>query len=467
VPTPSPRPPLLERLALHRPELRAWALYDWANSAMVTVIVTAVFPIYFEQVAAEGLTDKQSARLLGIATTVSLLATAVAAPVLGAIADYRALRKRFLAFFLLLGLFATAGLFLVGPGDSSLAAVLFGLANVGASGSFVFYDALLPHVARPGELDRVSSSAYSLGYLGGGLLLALNLLWILNPQWFGLPSGEGLTPAEATLPTRLAFLSVALWWAVFSIPLLWRVPEPPRQLESDERPGDRVLGTALRRLAETFRELRRYRQAFLMMVAFLLYNDGIGTIIRMAGFFGAQLELNRNFLIASILVVQIVGVPCALVFGKLAARLGAKRAITIGVLAYLAITVLAFGMRTEAHFLALAFAVGAVQGGTQALSRSLFASLIPRHKATEFFALFAVLEKFAGVLGPATFTLLVEHVDEPRFAILSILPFFIGGAWVLQRVDVAAGRVAARAAEEDLTGPPANSAADQPSRQSS
>lgn len=439
-----------ERLCLRRPEHRAWALYDWANSAMVTVVVTAIFPAYFRSVVAADLTSQVASRYFTGATVLSMLLVAFASPLLGAYADFRAVRKRLLVFFLALGVVSTAGLFLVGPGDVALAAVLFGLANIGASGSFVFYDALLPHVARGDQVDRLSTTAYALGYLGGGLLLALNLAWIQRPDLFGLPTGEALTPAEATLPVRLAFLSVAVWWAVFSIPLLLRVPEPPRELEADEESDDSPIRTAFTRLGETLRELRSYRQAFLMMLAFLLYNDGIGTIIRMSVFFGGLLELDESVMIGSILVVQFVGVPAALVFGKLAAHVGTKRAILVGLAAYVGITMMAFGLETDRDFLFLALAVGAVMGGTQALSRSLFASLIPAHKSTEFFGLFAVLEKFAGVAGPALFGLVAGFVDDPRWAILVILPMFIGGGFVLLRVDVESGRSAAAASERGL-----------------
>lgn len=463
-PSPSPVGPasgggLLARLALDSPPKRAWALYDWANSAMVTVILAAVFPIYFERVAAADLGQAAATELFSLATTVSLLAIALAAPLLGALADFRAIRKRLLGAFLLLGLAATAGMFLIGPGDAVLAAVLFALANIGASGSFVFYDALLPHVAKGEEMDRLSTSAYALGYLGGGLLLALNLAWITKPELFGLPSGDALTPAEATLPTRLAFLSVALWWAAFSIPLFLRVPEPPRELEPDERAGHSPLGTAMRRLGETLRELRTYRHAFLMMVAFLVYNDGIGTIIRMATFLGSTLGFDSGVLMGSILLVQFVGVPCAVGFGRLSARIGIRPAILTGLAAYGVITLVAYFMRTEGHFLVLAISVGLVMGGTQALSRSLFASLIPRHKAGEFFAIFAVLEKFAGVAGPALFFLVVNRTGDSRLAILSILPFFAVGAWLLSRVDIEAGRAAARAADANLHPPRTDGAA--------
>ncbi|MFB6240376.1 MAG: MFS transporter, partial [Gemmatimonadota bacterium] len=225
----------LDAVGLDRPETRAWALYDWANSAFVTVITTAVFPIYFSRVAASGMSGAEATARYGTATTTALAVIAALAPILGALADYTAQKKRLLGGFMGLGVAATGCLFFVGTGDWLLGAVLFAAANIGASGSFIFYDALLPHVAGKDELDRVATAGFALGYLGGGLLLAVNLAWIQKPGWFGLAG------ADPTLPSRLAFLSVALWWLGFSIPLLRRVDEPPRRLDPGEDP-DAVAG---------------------------------------------------------------------------------------------------------------------------------------------------------------------------------------------------------------------------------
>jgi UMF1 family MFS transporter len=440
---------MLRRLALDRPEARAWAFYDWANSAMVTTVVTAVFPFYYQREASDGLDPRTAAALYSGATTVALVLVALLAPVLGALADFRAAKRRFLFSFAGLGIAACAALFFVQRGDWVLGLALFVLANVGAAGSTVFYDALLPHVAREGEMDQLSTSAYALGYVGGGTLLALNFAWIAFPAHFGLPSGDDLSPAQATLPFRLAFVSVAVWWALFSIPLFRRVPEPPRRIEPDERPRQSAVATSFRRLGETFRELRRYRQAFLMLLAFLIYNDGIVTIIRMAGLYGSEKGFSREVLIGSILMVQFVGVPFAFLFGSLAPRFGAKRLVFAALAVYGGIAALAYYMTSEVHFFLLAFLVATVQGGCQGLSRSLFASLIPRHKSGEFFALFAVGEKFAGILGPATFTLMIALSGSSRSAILSVVIFFALGAWILSRVRVDEGRRAAAEVEAE------------------
>ena len=449
-------PAFLQRLGLHRPELRAWATYDWAVSAMQTTVMAAVFPIYFVRVASAGLPPGRGAQQLAYANTIAMVVIVLLSPMLGALADHSAAKKKFLAAFALLGATACAAMFTIGHGDVTRASVLYATAMVGASGSMAFYGALLPHVARADEIDRASTAGYALGYLGGGVLLALNLAWIQLPGAFGLPSGEGLTRAQATLPTRLAFLSVAVWWLAFSIPLLRRVPEPPATREPGE-PAGRTLASAVGasfvRLAHTARELRGFRQAMLLLLAFAVYNDGIQTIIKLATAYGTEIGIGQSTLITAILVVQFVGVPCAFVFGALARRIGAKRAVTLGLAAYVVIAGLAYGMRTGTHFLLLAVLVGTVQGGTQALSRSLFASMVPPHRSGEFFGFFGVFEKFSGLLGPLLFALVVQGGGTSRAAILSVVVFFVVGMALLARVDVAAGQAYARRAEAEARAP--------------
>jgi UMF1 family MFS transporter len=443
----------LKRLGLDRPELRAWALYDWANSAMMCTIITAVFPIYYEKVACAGMKREEATRWFADATTFAAVLIAVLAPLLGTMADFTGRKKRMLGGFLALGLASVAGMFGIYTGDWVLASVLFILANIGANGSFVFYDALLPHIARDDEIDRVSTAGYALGYIGGGALLALNLAWIQKPEWFGLPSGENLTDAQRTLPSRLSFLSVAVWWLVFSIPLFRRVPEPPAAgLPAGYDPGVVLpVRAAVDRLIATGRDLRHYRQAFLMLLAFLIYNDGIGTIFRMAAPYATEIGIDQGMIIGSIVLVQFVGIPCAFLFGGLAGRIGAKRSIALGLVVYVGICVVGYFMKTGYHFLFLAFLVGVVQGGTQALSRSLFASLVPRDKSGEFFGFFGTAEKFAGIFGPAIFGQINRWTGSSRGAILAVIAFFVAGGLLLALVDVAEGQRLARAEEaEDL-----------------
>jgi UMF1 family MFS transporter len=434
------RPRLLERLALQRPELRAWAMYDWANSALFTVVITAVFPVFYSKVLAADLDPDARRSTFGWATTVSLLVAALISPLLGALADYARVKKKVFALFLAVGVLSTAGMWFLRPGDWVLGCVLFGLANIGAAGSFVFYDALLSHVAREGELDQLSSTAYAVGYLGGGLCLALCVWMIQQPATFGLASGD------STLPARTGFLVVALWWALFTIPFFRQVSEPAPALEPDEQRGMNPVRVAFTRLSETLRELRRWRAAFLMMIAFLIYNDGIGTVIRMATLFGEERRIPEQTMLGAILVVQFVGIPCAILFGRLAGRIGAKRAIQVALLVYVGIAFVAYGMDTVGEFWTMAVLVGTVQGGAQALSRSLFASLVPKHKSAEFFGLFSTLEKFAGVIGPAVFSVSASS----GAAILSLIAFFVVGGAILACVDVSQGQALAREAERAL-----------------
>ena len=436
----------LEKLGLHRAELRAWALYDFGNSAFMTVVITAVFPVYYGRVASAGIPAQTSEIRFSIATTFAMLLIAVLAPLLGTLADFRPLKKRMIGIFLGVALLGVVGMFFVQTGGWVLALALFILANIGANGSFVFYDSLLPHIAAEKEMDRVSTAGYALGYIGGGLLLALNLAMITQPGWFGLPHGEGLTPEQKTLPTRLAFLSVAIWWGLFSIPLFLKVREPaaaPGNGGSESAP----LRAAFARLGGTFQELRRFRNAFFMLLAFLIYNDGIGTIIRMAAIYGSGLGLKEGDMISAILLTQFIGIPFAFLFGGLAGKIGAKKSIFLALAVYTGISVIGYFMKTATHFLILALLVGMVQGGAQALSRSLFASLIPRQKAGEFFGFFAVVEKFAGILGPLAFGAMVAVSGSSRGAILSVIAFFVVGGVLLSFVNVEEGQRAARAAE--------------------
>lgn len=440
---------VLERLGLHRSELRAWAMYDWANSAFITVVVAAVFPAFYGTVAAAGLPEGVAEGRFTVATSVAIVIAAVLSPILGAIADYRAVKKRMLGTFMGIGVTAVGCMFFISQGDWLLALVLFALGNIGAMGSFVFYDSLLPHIADNEEIDRVSTAGYAIGYFGGGILLAFNLAWITNPQWFGMPSGPDLTPDQATLPARLALLSVAVWWLAFSIPLFLGVREPAVKLEPEEEKRENPVRMAFVRLGRTFRELREFKHAFLVLLAFLIYSDGIGTIIRMAVIYGTTIGIDQNAMILAILITQFVGVPFAFLFGMLAGWIGPKRSIFIGLVVYGVITVVGYFMTTASDFILLAILVGMVQGGTQGLSRSLFGSMIPRHKSGEFFGFFGVMDRFSGSIGSAVLGGLIAVGISLRLGILTIMVFFIVGAILLSLADVDEGRRVAREAEHE------------------
>ncbi len=435
-------PPLLARLGLHRPELRAWAMYDWAISPVQTTVMVAVFPIYYIRVAGADAGATNASQWWALSNGIAIAIVALLSPILGAIADYAAIKKRMLAAAMSVGVAACAAMFFVGQGDLVLASTLFILAVIGSAGAVVFYDALLPHIASENEIDRVSTGAFAVGYLGGGAMLALNLALILKPAWFGLGT------ADATLPVRLSLASAAVWWVLFSIPLFRHVREPQRRLEEDEDTGQNPMRVAFTRLVETFQELRGYKHAFLMLLAFLIYSDGISTIQKMAAAYGTELGIAQESVIAAILIVQFVGIPATFLFGSLAGRIGAKRAIFAGLVVYLVISVVGYFMRTATHFFILAVLVGLVQGGTQALSRSLFATLIPRHKSGEFFGFYSVFNRFAGIFGPFLFAGIIGATGSSRNAILAVIVFFIAGGFLLTFVDVKEGERSARAAEQ-------------------
>ena len=433
---------LLARLGLGRPELRAWAMYDWANSAFWTTVIVAVFPPFFSEYAAAGLDPGEATSRFAWGTTIAVTIVALMAPVLGAIADHRALKKKMLAVFLVIGVIATLLMAAIGRGQWLFALVLFAIGNIGVAATLVFYDSLLPHIARPDELDRVSTAGFAIGFIGGGVLLLVNLAWILQPALFGLP--------DVVAGLKLSLASVGIWWLVFSIPLFRRVPEPEVRLaDLGDSLAAQIRGGVVAAW-KTLHDLRRSRNAFLMLIAFLLYNDGIQTIIRMSSIYGIEIGIDRNAQIAAFVIVQFVGVPCSFAFGAVAGRIGAKTALFVALAVYVCISVLGYFMSATWHFFALAFLVGIVQGGSQALSRSLFARMIPRQKSSEYFGFFAVFEKFAGVAGPAVFAASIALFGSSRAAVLSVIVFFVAGAAVLAQVDVAAGERDAAAAEARL-----------------
>lgn len=418
---------------------RAWCLYDWANSAFATTVMAALFPPFFRELAiAAGRGEAEATALWGYVTAGGLLLTALLSPALGALGDARGDRKRRLAWFAGAGAALTMAMALLQGGQWPAAALLFTAASLAFSLSIVFYEALLPHLASGADLDALSARAYGLGYAGGGLLLVLNLAWVLKPGWFGL--------AGAGQAVRLSFVSVGLWWALFTLPLLRHVPEPP----VSGAPGG--VRDAFARLRATFGEIRRYRDLSLLLFAYWVYNDGIGTIVKMATAFGAEQGIALTHLIGALVVTQVVGVPCSYAFAAAARRLGARRLVLWALAGYVLITVAALFLRTALHFYLLAAAVGVVQGGAQALSRSLFASMVPRHRAAEFFGFFGASGRLAGVAGPLVFGLAAQLAGTSRVGVFALVVFFVAGALLLWRVDPAAGAAAARRAEQEASG---------------
>lgn len=407
----------------------SWALYDWANSTFATTVMAGFFPVFFREYWNAGAAPTVATLRLGAANSVASLTILVIAPVLGAIADAGGVRKRLLAGFTLLGIATTGALYLVVRGDWLTAVALYAIAAVGYSGANIFYDALLIEVAAPARLDRVSAFGYALGYVGGGLLFAVNVLMVWRPAWFGL--------ADAAQAVHLAFPMVAVWWAVFTIPLLRHV---------HERPGRglmRSVGAGLHQLAATFRHVRRLRFVARFLVAYWLYIDGVGTVIRMAVAYGLELGFHADDLLLALLITQFVGFPAAIVFGRIGERFGPRTGILIAIAVYCGVLVWAACMHDRADFFGIAITIGLVQGGVQSLSRSLYARLIPAEKSGEFFGFYNMLGKFAAVLGPVLMGWVGWVTASPRASMLALLAPFVAGAWIVWSVDEEAGRRAA------------------------
>lgn len=400
----------------------AWCLYDVGNSAFATTIMAVIFPVYFYSVVASTISPSNATAYWGYGSSIGILIGALIAPFLGTIADMMAVRKKLLAYFTVLGALSAMAMATVGKGDWLIALVLLVTGSVGFSASAICYDSLLPHIAPPDRLDEISTMGYAMGYLGGGTLLAINLATII-----ALPGEKGV---------QISFLSVGLWWIFFSLPVLISVPEPPSE------PREKGVGVleVFRSLRKTFREIKEYKDAFTFLVAFWLYNDGIGTVIRMAAIFGAQVGIDKKTLVGALLVTQFVGIPFSLLFGKIAKKMGSKKALYGALLWYVAVAIGAFWMETKVHFWILAISVGMVQGGAQAISRSIYASMLPVNRSGEFFGFYDVSSKFAGIAGPALFGIITQMTGSPRFAVLAISSTFIGGLILLGKVDVERGR---------------------------
>ncbi len=432
-----------ESMMEHRRAISAWTMYDWANSTFATTIMAAVFPVYYATLGAPGDAGALMTSRWGFTTAIAALIAAVISPILGAVADFRGSKKKFLGFFMGLGVISTALLFFTtGEGSWFIASIIFIFANIGFAGSLVYYDALLPHVANADEIDQVSSKGYMMGYIGGGLLLAINLVMIMFvPTW--VPS---LTTG---LMTRLSFITVAIWWLGFTIPLFLRVKEPERRIDVGEDEAHPIQAS-FKRLGRTFSELKKYRDLSLGLLAFWVYANGIGTIITMATIYGKELNFSNTTLIGTLLMVQFLAAPFAYLFGWLAKKLGTKKSIYLSLAIYSLIAIAGFFLYHEWQFWALGAAVATVQGGSQALSRSMIGKMMPKSKSAEFYGFFSVFEKFASILGPLIFGVVSRIMNQSRWSIASLIVFFIAGVIILTQVNMERGAKVALEEESQM-----------------
>lgn len=426
-------------------EIFCWCLYDWANSAFATTVMAGFFPVFFRDFWSIGADTAVTTARLGAANSLSGIAVALCAPILGAIADRGSAKKRFLFFFAYMGAVMSAGLFMVSVGNWPLAVLLYVFGAVGFSGGNVFYDALLTSVTTEKRYDVISCGGFAMGYLGGGLLFAINVFMYLKYDLFWFDSG-----AEAV---QFAFLTVGVWWAVFTIPIMLFVKEERFQTKES---GLEMIRSGLGQLKKTFGEIRRLRTLFLFLIAYWLYMDGVDTVIRMAVDYGKSLGFGNSVLILSLLITQFVGFPCAIGFGFLGKRIGPKRAIYITLVVYICVCVWGAFMQQEKEFYFLAAMVGTVQGGVQALSRSLFARMVPVDKAAEYFGFYNMLGKFAVVLGPVLmglFKILARGMGfsgemATRISISSVALLVISGGLLLIMVNEEKGKRELREAGE-------------------
>ena len=408
-------------------------MYDWANSAFATTVMAGFFPLFFKAYWADPGNPEESTFYLGLANSFASIIVAALAPFLGAIADRGSAKKKFLFTFAFFGIIMTSGLWFVAQGYWQMAVIFYVAASVGFSGGNIFYDSLLPSIADESKVNYASSLGYALGYMGGGLLFLLNVLMFKFPETFGL--------SDSAAAIKLSFVSVAIWWALFSIPVMLFVREPQIY---DRVPLSKAVTLGWKQLRDTLRDIRHLKVVGLFLLAYWFYIDGVDTIVKMAVDYGMSLNFEESALITALLIVQFVAFPAALIYNWIASRIGTKRAIEIAIMAYCFIPLLGFFMQTEQHFFVLAILVGLFQGGIQALSRSLYTRLIPAEKAAEFFGFFNMLGKFAAVLGPMLMGSVTLLTGNARLGILSILILFAIGWYLLRKVDISEGERMAR-----------------------
>ena len=394
------------------------------------------FPVFFKDYWCTGLAPPTSTFYLGTTNSLASLIIATMAPFLGAIADRGGTKKKFLFFFVLLGVVMTSSLYFIAQGSWFLGAGVYFFAIIGFYGGNIFYDSLIVTVAPEEKLDFVSSLGFALGYLGGGLLFSFNVFMILTPQTFGLYNSN-----EAI---RISFLLVALWWMVFSIPLFVFVKED--KVSTTLRPIN-LVRSGFHQFFVTLKEIRKFKVVFLFLLGYWLYIDGVDTVILMAIDYGKSIGFSSQSLIVALLITQFVGFPAAIAFGKIGEKLGTKTGILIGISVYIGVTIWSYFMQRELEFYILAIIVGLVQGGVQSLSRSFYAKMVPKTKAAEFFGFYNMLGKFAAVIGPILIGWVSLISERPRYSILSLSVLFVAGAIILYFVDEKEGQRNARELE--------------------
>tara|TARA_B100000401_G_scaffold107095_1_gene69623 strand:+ start:657 stop:1934 length:1278 start_codon:yes stop_codon:yes gene_type:complete len=411
-----------------RKQIISWSLYDWANSTFSTTVMAGFFPIFFQQYWSTATDVTVSTWYLGLANSLASIAVASLAPFLGAIADKASVKKRLLIFFAFIGIISTGALSMVGQGYWKIAAVFYVVASVGFMSANIFYDSLLPSVASKQKRDFVSSLGYSLGYIGGGILFLVNVAMYLKPQFFGI--------ADAPSAIKLSFLTVAVWWAIFTLPILIFVKE---KAPANDIGIIKSISAGWIQLLSTLKRIRELKVVTTFLIAYWLYIDGVDTIIRMSVDYGTSLGFTTSTLITLLLMVQFIAFPATLIYNWFAKQIGIKQAILIAIGGYICIAVIGSLVSKEWHFYIIATLIGCFQGGIQALSRSLYSRIIPSHNSAEFFGFYNMFGKFATIIGPPLMGYVAMATGNPRFGILAIILLFVLGGYFLMMVDVEEG----------------------------
>lgn len=401
----------------------SWILYDWANSAYAIIIMTAVFPIFYKSTAsAAGVSDVDATAYLGYTISIATFILAMISPILGTIADYKGYKKKFFIFFFILGTGATASLAFLPDGQWLPLLIGYTIATIGFSGANIFYDAFLVDVTSDERMNKVSTRGYGLGYIGSTIPFIISIAIILLAQ-------QEVLPLSAGTASRIAFIITAVWWAVFSLPMLKNVVQH-HYIEREPKP----IVNSFKRLGETFKEVRKYRSVFIFLIAYFFYIDGVGTIISMSTAYGTDLGLEATSLLIVLFVTQVVAAPFSIIFGKLADRFSGKIMLYVGIIIYIIICSYAFFLDTIIDFWILAMLVATSQGGIQALSRSYYAKMIPKEKSNEFFGFYNIIGKFAAVMGPFLLGVTAQITGNTSYGVFSLVILFILGAVFLTRV---------------------------------
>ncbi|MGY3779112.1 MFS transporter [Isobaculum melis] len=400
---------------------KSWILQDWANSAYSIMITTAVFPLFFKAITeSNGISDASSTAWWGYVNALSTLIVSVLAPLLGTLADYKGYRNPLFTLATMLGVIATL-LFAFVPDDSwQLLLILYTLSSVGFAASNIFYDASLVDATTSERMDRVSSSGFGWGYIGSTIPFMIFIFFQLT----------GILPISTGLLTKYAFILTALWWFIFTIPY-WKNVKQKTYIEKPPH----VVAHSFKRLWQTLKHIRQYRNVFLFLLGYFFYIDGVGTIFTMATTFGTDIGISANNLIVIMLIVQFVAFPFSILYGVLAKHFGNKRMIFIGILTYVGICLFAIQMDSMLKFIILAVLVGTAQGGIQSLSRSLFAQIIPQESSNEFFGFYNIFGKFAAVMGPLIVGIITSVTGHSTDGVFALIILFIVGGIFLHFVD--------------------------------